>query len=372
MEHDESTEYFRETDPKSIQEFQLDALKSKAEADYSNIKGLFYLIPVPACITNEERKFEEVNDAYCRLYGYERDALVGESFVMVVPDEAKEELARRHDDFFRHHHEFSGQWDVVRQNGSARRVLANAAYIPAPGSGHPIKVTFVIDITDVASAQENLRLTNDLLGGKLAAQEIAQNLMVHDMRNPITNILSISQMLSERTLAPSDQKWIDLILQLARRLHHQVQSTSDLAKMETGQYTLKSECFDLLKLIYQVIRAASGDASRKSIELRVTYQGKELEERQETFSIRADQFYVEQMLTNLLVNALEASPPEECLEVAITADTQCRTCWSTRWKLRLLKNAWRWLSRPTRSAGFRLPTAAWCRPEFAIVCSRKT
>ena len=100
MEHNESTEFFRETDPKSIQEFQLDALKSRAEADYSNIKGLFYLIPVPACITNEKREFEEVNDAYCRLYGYERDALVGKSFVMVVPDEAKEELARRHDDFF--------------------------------------------------------------------------------------------------------------------------------------------------------------------------------------------------------------------------------------------------------------------------------
>ena len=324
MEHNEFTEFFRETDPKSIQEFQLDALKSRAEADYSNIKGLFYLIPVPACITNEKREFEEVNDAYCRLYGYERDALVGKSFVMVVPDEAKEELAGRHDDFFHHKHEFSGQWDVVRQNGTARRVLANAAYIPSPGSGHPLKITFVVDVTDVASAQENLRLTNELLSGKLAAQEIAQNLMVHDMRNPITNILSISQMLLERTLAPSDQKWIDLILQLAKRLHYQVQSSADLAKMEAGQYTLKTECFDLLKLIYQVIRAASGDASRKSIELRVTFQGKPLEEREETFSIQADQFYVEQMLTNLLVNALEASPPEEPLDIAVTADTQCQ------------------------------------------------
>ena len=320
MEYNESTEFFRETDPKSIQEFQLDALKSKAEADYSNIKGLFYLIPVPACITNEDREFEEVNDAYCRLYGYEREALVGESFVVVVPDEAKEELAGRHDDFFRYKHEFSGEWDVVRQNGTSRRVLANAAYIPAPGTGHPLKITFVVDVT---AARENLRLTNDLLSGKLAAQEIAQNLMVHDMRNPINNILSISEMLSQRTLEPSDQKWINLIQQLAQRLFHQVQSTSDLAKMETGKYQLNAECFDLLKLVYQVIRAASGDASRKSIQMRVTYQDQPLEERQETLTIRADQFYIEQMLTNLLVNALEASPPECLLKVAIEVDTQC-------------------------------------------------
>ena len=55
-----------------------------------------------------------------------------------------------------------------------------------------------MDVTDIASAQENLRLTNDLLQGKLAAQEIAQNLMVHDLRNPINNILSLSEILMKR------------------------------------------------------------------------------------------------------------------------------------------------------------------------------
>ncbi len=324
MEQDESTEFFRETDPKFIQEFQLDALKNKAEADYSNIRGLFYLIPIPACITNEDRQFEEVNDAYCQLYGYEREALVGASFVLVVPEEAQEDMGRRHDDFFRHEHEFSGQWEVVHHDGTTRRVLANAAYIPAPGSGHPVKVTFVVDVTDVASAQENLSLTNDLLNGRLAAQEIAQNLMVHDMRNPITNIISITQMLADRNLTVADQKWISIILHLSKRLQRQVQSTSDLAKMEAGQYTLKDECFDLLKMIYQVIRAASGDAARKSIKLQVTYQSKPLKEHEETLDIQADQFYIEQMLTNLLVNALEASPAQEPLEVAISADTQCQ------------------------------------------------
>ena len=324
MSDSDTYKFFRESDEKSLQEFQLDKLKDKAESDYGDIKGLFYLIPVPACITNENREFEEVNEAYCQLYGFAREALVDQSFLIVVPDEAKDDLAQRHDDFFEHKHEFSGQWDVIRNDGTKRRVLANAAYIPAPGSGHPVKLTFVIDVTDVASAQENLRLTNDLLGGKLAAQEIAQNLMVHDLRNPITNILSISEMLTQRPLQEKDKRWIELISHLARRLERQVRSSADLAKMEAGQYTLQEECFDLLTLVRQVLRAASGDASRKGIRTTVQCQGVSLEQDDRTLCIRADQFYVEQMFTNLIINALEASPNEETLTVDVLPDEPLR------------------------------------------------
>ncbi|MGB3851471.1 MAG: PAS domain-containing sensor histidine kinase [Tunicatimonas sp.] len=320
MSHSEPSKYFKEGDPESLQKFQLNKLKEQAESDYSNIKGLFYLIPVPACITNENREFEEVNEAYCQLYGFEREDMVGKSFLMVLPDAAKDELAGRHDDFFSYKHEFSGQWSVQRQDGVERQVLANAAYIPAPGSGHPLKLTFVVDITDVASARENLRLTNDLLGGKLAAQEIAQNLMVHDLRNPINNILSISEMLDKRTLTEDDKRWIKLISHLAQRLERQVRSSSDFAKMEAGQYTLQEECFDLLTLIRQVLRAASGDAARKSIHTEVSYRNEVSEGEGTSVNVRADQFYIEQMITNLVVNALEASAREAALKIEVSKD----------------------------------------------------
>lgn len=320
----EDSGFFTESTPEEIKEYQLDDLRQEVERDYGSIKGLFYLIPVPACITNKQQKFEDVNDAYCKLYDYERDDLIGEPFTKVVPEEAREAMAQRHDDFFDAEHEFSGYWDVVRQDGTIRRILADAAFVPAHHDGHPLKVTFVVDVTDIVSAQENLRLTNELLTGKLAAQEIAQNLMVHDLRNPINNIVSISEMLLKRDQNPENSRWIELIHQLAQRLDRQVRSTSDLAKMEAGKYTLKNNCFDLLKLVYQIIRAASSEAARQGLRLRVSYQGQPLEERQNSLMVQADRFYIEQMITNLLVNAMEASPHEKELAIDITDESGIR------------------------------------------------
>ena len=323
-EKKEPSNFFAESSPEDIQEFRLNELKEEVEKDYSNIKGLFYLIPIPACITNQQRNFEDVNDAYCMLYDYERDDLLDQPFTMVVPEEAQEAMAHRHDNFFENKHEFSGYWDVVRQDGTTRRILANAAYVNDTYAGHPLKITFVVDVTDIASAQENMRLTNELLSGRLEAQEIAQNLMVHDLRNPINNIISISEMLLKREQNSENSRWIELIHQLAQRLERQVQSTSDLAKMEAGKYVPKSECFDALMLIFRIIRAASSDAARKGIRIRVTHQGHPLEERDSTLLLEADQFYIEQLITNLLINAIEASPPEKDLSIDITTEARLR------------------------------------------------
>ena len=65
--------------------------------------------------------FEEVNDAYCKLYDYDHDELVNQPFTIVVPEEARDDMAQRHDDFFDQQHEFSGYWDVIRQDGTTRR-----------------------------------------------------------------------------------------------------------------------------------------------------------------------------------------------------------------------------------------------------------
>ena len=165
-------------------------------------------------------------------------------------------------------------------------------------------------------------MTNELLSGKLAAQEVAQNLMVHDMRNPITNILSISNMLLDRQIRPEDARWIELIQQLAQRLERQIRSSSDMAKMEAGNYQLQTECFDLITLIYQVVRAGSGSASRQDVDVQVHYQGQPIEEGEVTLNVEADRFYIEQAITNLLINALEASPANSAVTIDISQQQQ--------------------------------------------------
>ena len=48
--------------------------------------------------------------------------------------------------------------------------------------------------------------------------------MIHDLRNPINNIVSISEMLLKRDQNSENSRWIELVHRLALRLERQVRS----------------------------------------------------------------------------------------------------------------------------------------------------
>jgi PAS domain S-box-containing protein len=120
--------------------------------------------PVAICITNEQHLYEYVNPAYCRLYGYQLEELIGKSFLIVVPEELQSEMESLHDQFMNREYELEGTWEVVTKDGSRRTILANAAYV-VDEKGKPKKVTFVLDITARTDALARIdRMKNDVAG----------------------------------------------------------------------------------------------------------------------------------------------------------------------------------------------------------------
>ena len=111
--------------------------------------------PVGICITNEQRIFEYVNPAYCRIYGYTWEELVGGPFVIVVPPEGRQAMEELHDRFMRKEYELAGEWDVVRKDGTPLRIFANAAYV-LDERNRPRKITFVLDVTARRRAESEL------------------------------------------------------------------------------------------------------------------------------------------------------------------------------------------------------------------------
>jgi len=111
--------------------------------------------PVGICITNKKYVYEYVNPAYCEIYGYTYDELIGKPFTVVVPPEYQKELTRLHDKFMDQEAELEGEWVVVTKSGELRTILANAAYV-IDEQRRPKKITFVLDITQRKAAQAAL------------------------------------------------------------------------------------------------------------------------------------------------------------------------------------------------------------------------
>ena len=116
-----------------------DALAARPQDALSIIKDT----DIGVCITNDQGNFVAVNDAYCRVYGFDRSELVGHSFTIVVPEANRDIMNTLHRKFLRDKREISREWDVQRKTGELIRISVDTAFNDQIFGGGPHKITFV-------------------------------------------------------------------------------------------------------------------------------------------------------------------------------------------------------------------------------------
>lgn len=132
-----------------------------------NILSLVTESPLGVCITDEQGLFIFVNRAFCNLYGYDADELIGQEFTILVPDANKDELTALHNSFINDYSEDDSksltelqmEWTVLDRNGNELFIIANAVLLLGK-DGSRNKATFVTDITLQKIAEDKLLRAN--------------------------------------------------------------------------------------------------------------------------------------------------------------------------------------------------------------------
>ncbi len=144
---------------------QEQAIRAGAE----RLRTIIEKIPVGVCITNTDYQFEYVNPAYCAIYHYTKEELIGQSFTIVLPEPERVSGAEKHDKFMQEGTEIRGEWHTMTKEGTQLTILADAAAIIGE-DGNPKKVTFVVDITDIKrNEQERQQLQDQVIEAQQAA-----------------------------------------------------------------------------------------------------------------------------------------------------------------------------------------------------------
>lgn len=117
-------------------------LKDEIEANSVDYAKIIENTDLAICITDKFGNFFAVNDNYCKVYGYTRTELIGNSFLMVVPEESKKELENLHDKFIEIQIEIFRTWEVVNKQGRKMSISVDAGYTDKI-NGEPHKLTFV-------------------------------------------------------------------------------------------------------------------------------------------------------------------------------------------------------------------------------------
>lgn len=130
------------------------------------------------------------------------------------------------------------------------------------------------------------------------------NIMVHELRAPITAIKDSSEIIiSDKYNLSKDEKteFLEIINQQSKLLLDQIASILDAAKLEAGKFTIKKAQSDISELIQEEIKTFTPPAAKKHINI-----SSDIPQDLPKFSF--DRIRIAQVLNNLLSNSLKFTP----------------------------------------------------------------
>lgn len=300
----------------------LSEIDSRTRAEREISRTLMENTPVGICITTRDGMYEFVNEAYCEIYGYGRDELLGHSFTMVVPEESRDYLMDLHDQFLGRKWELSGEWEVLRKDGSVITILANAAYL-VDTSGEAKKVTYVIDISDIKESERRLKESVDALTEEKAHRERIdqsrqdmEQILRHDLRSPLNGVMGMSQLLLTSLQSGDEREYASAIYESGKKMLKMIDNSLDFMKMEHGDYQLRLDDFNLLDIFSVIQRDLSLLIERMDVRIEVVING-DLAQKDAWLHIVAERSHLENLFSNLIRNAVEASESGDVVTVSI-------------------------------------------------------
>jgi signal transduction histidine kinase/ActR/RegA family two-component response regulator len=178
----------------------------------------------------------------------------------------------------------------------------------AEGEGAVITHT---DITASKLAQDAIRSARDEAERANRAKSEFLSRMSHELRTPLNAILGFGQLLERANLVALQTDNVREILHAGRHLLELINEVLDLARIESGKFSVSLEAVPLLPLIADCLSLMRPQAESAGIELIETAQdcGEQ---------VRADRTRLKQVLLNLLSNAVKYNRPQGAINVTPT------------------------------------------------------
>jgi len=265
-----------------------------------------------------------ISPAYKQVWGQVRASLDGDprSFVDAVHVEDRERVLAALEQQQRGVQTLT-EYRIVRPDGTLRWIRDQGFPIKDE-SGHVYRVAGLAeDITERQRAEEERA---ELLVREQAARAEAEAAIVvrdeflsiasHELKTPVTSLVAYSQMLERRaqrggTLPERDRRAVHVLADQATRLSRLIDSLLDISRIQTGHFTLNRAPVDLGALCTRVVTEVQETVERHTVECVIL---------EEPVTVEGDDLRLEQMLQNLVQNAIKYSPNGGAIRVTIRQD----------------------------------------------------
>jgi PAS domain S-box-containing protein len=175
------------------------------------------------------------------------------------------------------------------------------------------------DITERHRMEEELRQARDQLHEQYEQlkemeelRDSLTNMIVHDLRSPLTGIITSLQMLQEDSdeLSEDSAQDVNRALRSATLLAQMVTGVLDVSKMEAGDMRLDIRAHDLVQTSRDAIDSLGGLTADRAVVV----------EAEEEVQAAYDEAIVTRVVTNLVANALRFTPDDAPVSVVVRTE----------------------------------------------------
>ncbi len=141
----------------------------------------------------------------------------------------------------------------------------------------------------------------------------------HELKTPMTTIGGFIDGIIDGTIESDKQEYyLNIVSEEVKRLSRLVQSMLSMAKLESGEYVLKPELFDMRELLCTIVISQEQQIENKNIEI----SGLDLIE---SISLNADKDSIHQVIYNLVDNAVKFTPESGKISFSLSNDRKYLT-----------------------------------------------
>ncbi|MBR6020021.1 MAG: two-component sensor histidine kinase [Lachnospiraceae bacterium] len=189
------------------------------------------------------------------------------------------------------------------------RILQDAVVHYTNGDfDHEIKIRTRDEYRDLANS---IHLLADQHANLVEYQKNFIANISHDFRSPLTSIKGYAEAIKDGTIPYEIQgKYLNIILFETDRLANLTNDLLDLSNFENKGVHLSFTDFDITKMLKQSAMTFEGKCSQKNLKIRLSFP-------ENTLIVHADKGKIQQVVHNLIDNAIKFSHPDGIIYVSV-------------------------------------------------------
>ena len=194
-------------------------------------------------------------------------------------------------------------------------------YIAKPIQGSVVRARVKTHVA-LRQAKDIITKQNQALKDAAKLRDDVDRIVRHDLKGPLNAIIGIPGVLGDMgPLNDRQKEFLQMMKESGYLLLDMINRSLDLYKMEQGIYPVDAKPVDILMILNRVFAEVQKAVEKKRLSLRMTLNGQPVASG-DIFLVLGEALLCHSMLSNLLKNAVEASPAEESLTIRLEQGEQ--------------------------------------------------